>query len=79
MNPLGGFSSYRQIMTEVEPQPDPHYLELLRGNRLPNAYMPPAMVGPQKRWVRVAAAIVIACFLTATSFGICLTYGVPHF
>lgn len=79
VDPLGDVPSYRLMMEPDEPQPDPHYLELLRGNRLPNAYMPPAMVGPQKRWVRVAAAVIIACFLTATSFGICLTYGVPDF
>lgn len=78
--PLRGFPSYRQVMTEPDqPQPDPHYLELLRSTRLPNAYMPPTMVGPQKPWIRVAAAAIIVCFVTATSFGICLTYGVPHF
>jgi hypothetical protein len=61
--------------TDCEPQPDPHYLELLRGSKLPSAYLPPAMVGPQKPWVRASAAVVIACFTGATACGVCLTYG----
>lgn len=60
------------------PQPDPHYLELLRGSRLPQAYLPPMMTGPRKPWVRVAALAVIGTFLLATFCGVCLTYGVGH-
>lgn len=62
----------------TEPQPDPHYLELLRGSRLPKAYLPPAMPGPQKRWVRVSATVVISAFVGATTYGTCLTYGLGH-
>ena len=60
---------------DAEPQVDPHYLELLHGSRLPNAYLPPAMRGPQKPWVRTSAAVVISCFVGATTCGVCLTYG----
>jgi hypothetical protein len=65
-----------QTHTGDDPQVDPHYLELLRGSKLPQAYLPPAMAGPQRPWVRVAATIVIGVFLLATVCGVCLTYGV---
>lgn len=55
--------------------PDEHYLELLRSSKLPQAYLPPAMPGPQKPWVRLSASIVIGIFVLATALGICLTYG----
>ena len=76
----GPFSPYRGGMTEEpgEPQPDPHYLALLHGSKLPQAYLPAAMSGPQKPWVRVCATIVIACFVGATAYGTCLTYGLGH-
>ncbi len=61
-----------------EPEVDPHYLELLRGSKLPAAYLPPMMTGPQKPWIRVAALVLIGVFLLATFFGVCLTYGVSH-
>ncbi len=61
-----------------EPEVDPHYLELLRGSKLPTAYLPPMMTGPRKPWIRVAALCVIGVFLLATSLGICLTYGIDH-
>lgn len=63
-------------MPDDEPQVDPHYLELLRGSNLPEAYLPPMMGGPQKPWIRVAALVVIGTFLFATVLGVCLTYGV---
>ena len=63
---------------QSEPQPDPHYLALLHGSKLPQAYLPAAMSGPQKPWVRVCATIVIACFVGATAYGTCLTYGLGH-
>jgi hypothetical protein len=62
-------------MEENEPQPDPHYLALLQGSKLPPSYLPPRMPGPQKPWVRVFAALVIGCFLGASICGVCLTYG----
>jgi hypothetical protein len=74
-----GFARTVGTMTEREvtdePQVDPHYLELLRGSKLPSAYLPPMMAGPRKPWIRVCAAIVIGCFLAATTAGVCLTYG----
>jgi hypothetical protein len=56
-------------------EPDPHYLELLRSSKLPQAYLPAMMPGPQKPWVRAAATVVIGIFLLATALGVCLTYG----
>lgn len=56
-------------------EPDPHYLELLRGSKLPEAYLPPMMGGVQKPWIRVFAVILIACLVGATAAGVCLTYG----
>ena len=56
-------------------EPDPHYLELLRSSKLPQAYLPAMMAGPQKPWVRAAATVVIGIFLLATALGVCLTYG----
>lgn len=69
----------RDVEVTDEPQVDPHYLELLRSTRLPNAYLPPTMAGPRKPWIRVCAAIIIACLLGATAAGVCLTYGLAHF
>ncbi|GAC1610608.1 MAG: hypothetical protein NVS3B26_18300 [Mycobacteriales bacterium] len=66
---------------EAEPgsEPDPHWLELRQCNwGLPEAYMPPAMGGDHARWMRFSAWLLIAIFLTATTGGICLTYGVGH-
>jgi hypothetical protein len=57
-------------------EPDPHYLELLRGSKLPAAYLPPMMGGERKPWIRIGALVLIACFLAATVCGVCLTYGV---
>lgn len=72
---VGRDPTYRGVMQD-EPEVDPHYLELLRGSRLPQAYLPSAMAGPQKPWVRVCAGLVIAVFVLATLYGVCLTYGV---
>lgn len=57
-------------------EPDPHYLELLRGSKLPKAYLPPMMAGPQKPWIRLASLLLIAIFVGATAAGVCLTYGI---
>jgi hypothetical protein len=54
---------------------DPHYRELLRSSKLPQAYLPAMMAGPQKPWIRVAAGLVIGIFVLATVLGVCLTYG----
>jgi hypothetical protein len=59
-----------------EPEvPDPHYLDLLRSSKLPQSYLPAAMPGPQKAWIRVSATVVIGVFMLATVLGVCLTYG----
>ena len=54
---------------------DPHWQELRGGWGLPEAYMPPVMAGDHAGWMRIAAWVLIAVFLTATTGGICLTYG----
>ncbi|MCU1672792.1 MAG: hypothetical protein JWN77_905 [Frankiales bacterium] len=55
---------------------DPHWQELRGlGWGLPEAYMPPAMAGHRSGWMRIAAWVLITVFLTATTGGICLTYG----
>lgn len=54
---------------------DPHYQELLRSSKLPQSYLPAAMGGPQKPWIRAVSAVIIGVFLFATFCGVCLTYG----
>jgi hypothetical protein len=69
---------YSQV-PDVEPdsEPDPHWLELRPTDwKLPVAYLPPAMAGEHPRWSKAAAWTLIAVFLVATTFGVCLTYGV---
>ena len=70
-------SPYAEV-PDVAPDssPDPHWLELRRESwGLPESYMPPAMGGDHAGWMRIAAWVLIAIFLTATTGGICLTYG----
>lgn len=58
---------------------DPHWQELRQSAwGLPEAYMPPAMSGDHPAWMRLAAWLLITIFLTATTGGICLTYGPSH-
>ncbi len=61
----------------LDAEPDPHFAELRGGWSLPVAYLPPAMSGGGARpgWMKIAAWALIALFLTATTGGICLTYG----
>ncbi|MDQ6650851.1 MAG: hypothetical protein M3Z02_12160 [Actinomycetota bacterium] len=54
---------------------DDAWLRSRAGSLLPPAYMPPAMGGAHPGWMRIAAWTLIAIFLTATTSGICLTYG----
>ena len=55
---------------------DPHWAELRSlGWGLPEAYMPPVMAGERPGWMRFACWGLIALFLTATTGGVCLTYG----
>jgi hypothetical protein len=64
---------------DAEPgaEPDPHYQELRpKSGQLPESYLPPAMAGPHRSWTRKAAWLLIAIFVGATVFGVCLTYGI---
>ena len=68
---------YAQV-PDVEPdaEADPHFAQLLTGWSLPVAYLPPAMAATHRPgWMKLAAWGLIALFLTATTGGICLTYG----
>ncbi len=63
----------------ADAEPDPYWLEARdAGWGLPIAYMPPAMAGAHPGWMKVAAWVLITVFLTATTGGICLTYGPGH-
>ena len=54
---------------------DPHWRELQISSTLPTSYLPAAMPGPQARWRRTAAWVLIVMLLTVTAGGVCLTYG----
>lgn len=54
---------------------DPHWQELRTETPLPSIYLPSAMGGEHAGWVRISVWLVVAIFLTATTLGICLTYG----
>ncbi len=57
------------------PEVDPHWLELQVPGQLPTSYLPATMPGAQPRWRRTAAWVLIGLLVTATSGGVCLTYG----
>ena len=54
---------------------DPHWQDLRTETPLPAIYLPSAMGGAHKGWVRWSVWVMVFVFLTATSLGICLTYG----
>ena len=54
---------------------DTAWLDSRADSLLPPAYMPPAMGGVHPGWMRIAAWVLITVFLTATTGGVCLTYG----
>ena len=54
---------------------DPHWQALQTRTALPTSYLPPSMPGPQPRWRKVSAWVVIVMLVSATAGGICLTYG----
>ncbi len=54
---------------------DPHWQELQVTGLLPTSYLPATMPGPQPRWRRTAAWVLIVLLLTVTAGGVCLTYG----
>ena len=67
---------YSHVPTaEPDAAVDPHWQELRTGWGLPESYMPPVMAGEKKGWMRLASWLLIALFITATTGGICLTYG----
>lgn len=55
---------------------DPHWSELQQSpSGVPLAYLPPTMGGPQPRWRRVSAVVLLVMLVTVTAGGVCLTYG----
>lgn len=71
-------SEWDSVPADVEGwEVDPHWLELQHGSGLPESYMPSSVAGPQARWRRVVAVIILLGLIGATAAGICLTYG-PH-
>lgn len=76
-------------MRQVEPRPeyaevpdgrgiaerDPHWDALARPGTLPAAYLPPAVARQQTGWRRAAVWLLVALLVSATSGGVCLTYG----
>jgi hypothetical protein len=54
---------------------DPHWQELQVTGPLPTSYLPATMPGPQPRWRRTAAWVLIGLLTTVTAGGVCLTYG----
>ncbi len=57
---------------------DQHWRDLLGGvSEVPTAYLPLTMGGVRPRWMRTSAGVLVGAFLSATTCGVCLTYG-PH-
>jgi hypothetical protein len=60
----------------ADAEPDEHVAALLsRTSSVPASYLPAVMGGPQPRWRRWAAVVLLTMLVTVTSAGICLTYG----
>ncbi len=71
-------TEYDQVpAVPADAEPDPHWTTLAEGRTtlLPGSYMPPPMGGPQARWRRVSAVVIITMLTSATAGGVCLTYG----
>ena len=54
---------------------DPHWQELRTETPLPAIYLPSAMGGAHKSWIRASVWLLVSIFVTATTLGVCLTYG----
>lgn len=55
---------------------DPHWADLQQSpSAVPLAYLPASMAGPQARWRRVSAVLLLVALVTVTAGGVCLTYG----
>lgn len=74
--------AYRAEYDEVPSVPrdaevDPYWAALTpsRPDQVPLSYLPAAMPGEQPLWRRASAIVLITMFVTATTGGVCLTYG----
>ena len=56
---------------------DPHWADLAatRPDLVPQSYLPAAMPGEQPTWRKASAVVLIVMFVSATTGGVCLTYG----
>lgn len=61
----------------TDAEPDPNWAALADGRTalLPGSYMPPPMAGAQSPWRRFSALVIIVGLVSATTGGVCLTYG----
>ena len=74
--------AYRSEYDDVPTVPrdaevDPYWEQLAptRPDQVPQSYFPAAMSGEQPAWRKASAVLLIAMFVTATTGGVCLTYG----
>ena len=74
--------SYRAEYDDVPNVPraaevDPNWEQYAptRPDQVPTSYFPAAMPGEQPAWRKASAIVLIAMFVTATTGGVCLTYG----
>jgi hypothetical protein len=73
---MGHRSEYDEVPAAADDaEPDPHWAELLLPTAVPASYLPPSMSGPQPRWRRVSALVLLTLLVTVTAGGVCLTYG----
>ncbi len=75
---MGHRSEYDEVpAVPRDAELDPHWAELApsRPDLVPASYLPAAMPGEQPAWRKASAVVLIAMFVTATTGGVCLTYG----
>lgn len=63
------------VSPDAEVDPNWQQLAPTRPDQVPQSYFPAAMAGEQPTWRKVSAVVLIAMFVTATTGGVCLTYG----
>lgn len=63
------------VLRDAELDPNWQQYAPDRPDQVPTSYLPAAMPGEQPTWRKAAAVVLITMFVTATTGGICLTYG----
>lgn len=75
---MGHRSEYEDVPAVLrDAELDPNWQQYAphRLDQVPTSYLPAAMHGEQPGWRKAAAVVLITMFVTATTGGICLTYG----